>query len=266
MTIPPSRRNTPTERQDRASRRGPWMREASSGFAWAVRRRIRIGVVALLGVASASLLSCYLFEPFQHSNSHLLLVSGERSVADGSPATLLSAESGLLLNESERVLPAADFVVEDFTAFQTLNSVFALRSVAGESAARGDIRELSDFRRLKSSLDDMTTGRQDVLMLFLAARPRVEDGDASCEWNVRPELAGAEYSRLVEVLRRLSDSTAAVKLLIVDAGRFERDPSRGMVLNEFPHLLRQAVQKTHDSRLWILSSNQPLEQISVIRR
>ena len=265
MTIPPSRRNTPTERQDRASRRGPWMREASSGFAWAVRRRIRIGVVALLSVASASLLSCYLFEPFQHSNSHLLLVSGERSVADGSPATLLSAESGLLLNESERVLPAADFVVEDFTAFQTLNSVFALRSVAGESAARGDIRELSDFRRLKSSLDDMTTGRQDVLMLFLAARPRVEDGDASCEWNVRPELAGAEYSRLVEVLRRLSDSTAAVKLLIVDAGRFERDPSRGMVLNEFPHLLRQAVQKTHDSRLWILSSNQPLEHSHISR-
>ena len=129
----------------------------------------------------------------------------------------------------------------------------------------GDLRELLDLRRLQKTLDEMTAEQSDVLVVYLTARTNFDEGEARFEFNVKPGIVDKGQSRLEAILTQLSRSEAAVKLLGVDAGRFEPDPTLGMVVNEFPRLLEQAVVKTGDANLWVLSSNRPLEVSHISR-
>ncbi|WP_010585272.1 carboxypeptidase-like regulatory domain-containing protein [Schlesneria paludicola] len=267
MTNPSSPGNTLSEQSspaDQLGRGGGWLDEAPSNFRMGMIRRIRIVTITLVTIAIAALLWWQLFEPFQHTNAHLLLVTGERSVLDDADPARSSAEKDLLIGDAERISPAADFVAEDMLAFEPLQRQFSLQTKTS-GAKRGDLRELLDLRRLKSTLNEMSDDQSDVLMVYLATRTRVDDGEAFLELNIRREFMNSGESRLDEFLRILSRADAPVKLLIIDAGRFEADPSIGMVLNEFPHLLERAVARTNDPHLWVLCSNRSLERSHVSR-
>lgn len=267
MTNPTSPGNTLSEQSSpthQLGRGGGWLDEAPSNFRMGLIRRIRIVSITLVTIAIAALLWWQLFEPFQHTNAHLLLVSGERSVLVEADPARSFAEKDLLIDDASRTSPAADFVAEDMLAFEPLRPQFSLQPKA-VNGRRGDIRELLDLRRLRNTLTEMSDDESDVLMVYLATRTRVDDGEAFLELNIRQEFMNSGESRLDEFLGVISRSDAPVKLLIIDVGRFEADPSKGMILNEFPHLLERAVARTNDPRLWVLCSNRSLEHSHVSR-
>ena len=250
---------------DQIGHGGGWLDEAPSNFRMGLVRRIRMALVVFVTVIVAALLWWELFQPFQHTNGHLLLISGERSVIEESDPAKSAAEQDLLLSDAERTAPAADFIAEDMLAFQPLMSQLSLKRKSRGAIATGDLRELLDLRRLQNTVAEMSADSSDVLIVYLATRNRVDDGDAYIELNVRREFMNAGESRLDEFLRTLSRADASVKLLVIDAGRFESDSSKGMMLNEFPHLLEQAIAKINDPKLWVLCSNRSLEHSHVSR-
>ena len=243
------------------SRRGKWLDEAALSAQRAMNRRIRLGALALIVLAFAGLFWWQLVAPFQHVNAHFLMMSGERSVTQP-PAF---DEQNLLMTEAERTFVPPDFVAEDFRAMEPLKSVLSLKTKTHGTRSEGDLQELLDPRRLSATLEDMTTGDSDVLMLLLSMRTVVEDGEPEFVLNVHPGFIEHGHCRLEEVLQKVAAIDAAVKLLFVDAGRFLQNPSQGALLNDFPRLLERAVQQTNDDRLWVLVSNQSLERSHISR-
>jgi len=59
---------------------------------------------------------------------------------------------------------------------------------------------------------------------------------------------------LASLLAQLRECRAATKLLLLDAGRIEYNPRRGLVENDFPTRLVEQVEQLGDSRLWVLVS------------
>lgn len=268
MTNPPPAGDASSNSPDTSGQIGQcggWLDQPASNFTMALMRRIRIGFVVLFCVGIASLLLWELLEPFEHTNAHLLLVSGERHALDvANPSTDL-AEADLLGRESDRKIPPMDFVAEDLSSFQSIQNTLSIRLSNGKSLAKGDLRELLDLRRLQSTLENMADDRGHVLLMYLSPRITLDDGESSVELNVRPGFIDDDQRRFEEILGTISRSEAAVKILFVDAGRIERDPARGLVLNEFPRLLERLVHQTNDSRLWVLSSNRQLENSHISR-
>lgn len=58
-----------------------------------------------------------------------------------------------------------------------------------------------------------------------------------------------------DLLKTLCRRQAAAKLLILDMGTVITDPRMGIVVNQFPSLLKDSVEKTGDPKLWVLTSH-----------
>lgn len=264
-TPPGNPSEIPVEADQTIGGHGGWLGQEPSNQQMAFKRRFRLTIVALVFLAVTGTLIWQLGEPFQHIDTHILLMSGERQATDDSIPTSVMPEDDLIRSVSDRAFAPADFAAEDLLAFQSLRPILSVRGNAGVTLPGGDLRELLDLRRLQKTLDEMTSERSDVLMVYLTARTIVDDEDPSFEFNVIPGILDDGQSRLDKILQQISHSDAAVKLLIVDAGRFERNPSLGMVVNEFPRLLERAVAATGDASLWVLSSNRSLEVSHISR-
>jgi hypothetical protein len=243
----------------------PWRAEPVIRFSTRFGRRLRLSLILTSLFIAVALFVWNLHAPFAHVNSHLILVSGDRPVTLGLASASTLAASDFLVPPSRREIVATDYVAEDFSALTALGAKLDQRTALITPPARGDIRELSDLRLLRATLDGMTNSDADVVLLYVATGCGVQNGDPYFRWNVSNELAGEGYNRLAEFLRQLSATEAVAKVLIVDTGTFERNPSSGMIVNEFPYLLERAVHETGDKRLWVLTSNHPLERSHVSR-
>jgi hypothetical protein len=75
--------------------------------------------------------------------------------------------------------------------------------------------------------------------------------------------------KLSDLLAKLHESSAGVKLLVLDANHLACDPRMGMVANEFPRLLDEEVGKINDPAIWVLSSAgslQPSQESAIAQR
>jgi hypothetical protein len=125
-------------------------------------------------------------------------------------------------------------------------------------AALGSFLE-QDLPRLATRPD------QDVLIVYLAAHGVSEskpDGAAEA-WllcsNYDPRTKSGMY-RLDDLLAALQACPAHTKLLLLDAGSVETDLALGMVINEFPDLLRAKVAALADPKLWVIASHDTFER------
>ncbi len=121
-----------------------------------------------------------------------------------------------------------------------------------------DLRELSD-----DAFAESTAGQPNTLILFINAHGVSEDGKAYFSRASETSGGAREHYDLDKVLQSALASPAAVKLLILDTGDIESQPERGMVVNEFPKLLEEAVnavkQENRSETLWVLCSHASLE-------
>ena len=218
-----SAKAAPQARSERAAARR-WSR----GF-WT------IVVLALLGW-----LGWLVAEPFLHPRTHLVLVAGDVVSIDPSPAAV-----------------PADYVVEDFRELLALRDVLdrGLTNTSGPLVL-GVLANPDEMSHLADRLNDLASGRRDVLLIYVSAHGIVQDGDA---WLLAPGAdprspQGGRY-RLANLLAQLHECQAPAKVLILDAGRIDCDPPRGLLENDFPERLVEQVAALGDSSLWVLASH-----------
>ena len=65
----------------------------------------------------------------------------------------------------------------------------------------------------------------------------------------------AGYLKVTDFLKQVSDCQAGQKIVILDAGHLPTEPRLGVIVNEFPDRLAEAVKLTGDPNLWVLSAN-----------
>ncbi|MEO1616214.1 MAG: hypothetical protein AAFV88_10220 [Planctomycetota bacterium] len=99
------------------------------------------------------------------------------------------------------------------------------------------------------------------MILYVSAQGVSESGKAYlvCEDF---DLRRAKKGRIsVEsFLTRVRKSPAKTKLIVINAGTIDSDPRLGMVVNDFPRLLGQAVRQTGDPNLWVMCSHANLQR------
>lgn len=225
-------------RPDLAGPRGRWQ-----------RRWRRWAIAAVAGVLVGTL-AYLLFSPFWHPTTRLLEFSGGAYDAFQ--------------------IPPLEFAAEDAAAIRApLTRAFP---IPGQTplVQTHVLRSPDDVARLVAALDALPADSSDVVLIYLAAHGVARDGQAYllCQ-SFTPSAAEQGSYPLAKLLRQLQLSPAGLKLLLLDHGRVDFDPRLGMIVNEFPRLLRDDVAALRDaqgrpeSSVWVLAAHSPLEQSHV---
>jgi hypothetical protein len=203
------------------------------------------GIWTTLLVALCAWFGWLVWQPFWHPQTQLVLLTGDIVTVDPLPDPV-----------------PADYVVEDFRALLALDSILDRGWLGARGPlVLGTLREPDSRSELADQLNDTSGGRRDVLIVYASAHGITQDGDA---WllapGADPRFASQGRYRLRHLLAQLRECQAPVKLLLLDAGRIEYDPLRGLVENDFPELLAEQVEELEDPTLWVLCSHRSGEQ------
>ncbi len=201
-------------------------------------RRIAWTAAALLLLAW---LGWLLVTPFVHPRTHLVLLSGDVVSVDASPAAV-----------------PADYVIEDLRELLRLKDVLhqGLLDQPATPLVLGSLNSADEMQQLADRLNERVTGRGDVMLIYVSAHGLTQDGDAwllASGANWRAPLGG-RY-RLSSLLAQLRQCRAATKVLLLEAGRLDYDPLRGLLDNDFPCRLADQVHELGDPSLWVLVSH-----------
>lgn len=208
-------------------RAGPARRPSAHGAPWAQRILFSLLGLVLVGLF-AWLIIWWIFLPTVHF-AYLPVVDYDALAA-----------------------PPLRFVEEDAQGF-------AAAAPHGPAAPLRDLQTSEAMPTLGKRLQGLLTGRKDTLVLYVAAHGVSVDGKPyllSSDWR-----RGAQSGRyaLADFLAQLRDCPADLKLLLLDAGRVDYDPPSGVLVNQFPRLVRQELAQIDDPALWLLLSHHPLE-------
>jgi hypothetical protein len=127
-----------------------------------------------------------------------------------------------------------------------------------------DLRNLQtsdSMAALSESLRDIVSRPKDTLILYVSAHGVSLDGKGYLLCGVREDASGGLERDAVgrfeisSFLKQVQACPAGEKILVLDAGHLATEPHLGLLVNEFPKLLAQAVADTQDSHLWVLTAN-----------
>lgn len=203
----------------------------------------RIGVTLLATVLAGCLLGLLVW-PLLHPRTHLVLLTGS------------------VMGSSEPGAVPADFVLEDFRELIGLRPVLHSSILdEGGPLVLGSLQNPDEMQHLADRLNDRLSGSHDVVLLYVAAHGFTQDGDA---WllaaGADPQSPLGGRYRLASLLAQLRECEAETKVLLLDAGRLDYDPLRGLVENDFPTRLVEQVEQLGDPNLWVLVSHGPGER------
>jgi hypothetical protein len=204
---------------------------------WRSRRTRRVLVSGLLLVLVVWLLQS-LVAPFQHPRTHLVLLSG-----------------GISGDDSTGLGPS-DFVIDDFADFVPLEPVLYRGALGPGLTILGSLRSRDEMQRLGDQVAALPVAQHDVLMVYVNAEGISREATPYLAAS-SGDILRADEPRypLRGLLRQIQGSPARHILIILDAGRSEFDPARGMLVNQFPRLLREEVEQLQDARLFVLCSH-----------
>ena len=206
------------------------------GARWLSRAVWTLALLALL-----AWFGWLLIRPFWHPRTHLVLLTGDVVSVDASPAAI-----------------PADYVVEDFRELVKLESVLhqGLLDEPAQPLVLGSLSSPDQMQQLADLLNTRVTGRGDVILIYVSAHGLTQDGDA---WllasGTDPQAPLGGRYRLTSLLAQLRECEARAKVLLLEAGRIDFDPLRGLVDNDFPCRLAEQVRELGDPSLWVLVSH-----------
>lgn len=207
-------------------------------------RRFRRGLATLLLFALLALLTWLIVEPFLKPQVHLYFLSGGDYHALQAPPVM--------------------FVSEDYAALKGLDKVLSPHDGKTGPRILSNLRNPTAMESLAEKLaaDDSTSSQ--VLIVDLSAHGVAVDGSGYLlTRNFDPTNPALGRYELRQVLTQLATLRAKTKLLLLDACRVASDPRWGMIADEFPRLLQEAVHETGDPTLWVLTANS-LNEISQV--
>jgi hypothetical protein len=160
-----------------------------------------------------------------------------------------------VVNYGVLAVPAIPFAHEDSAAFAAIGP-------AERTVSLGDFEIARNLGTLSEGLQKLAIRRHDVLILSIDAHGASDDGIAyllASDYLSTPAIPDFGRYKLSDLLAKLHESSAGVKLLILDANHLACDPRLGIVANEFSRLLDEEVRKINDPALWVISSAGPLQ-------
>ncbi|MDZ4821672.1 MAG: hypothetical protein SGJ20_22155 [Planctomycetota bacterium] len=157
--------------------------------------------------------------------------------------------------------PPIPFVLEDYSALAPLSAALVPH---GQELGPRILNVLNSPTAMDGLLQELPTGDANgstVLIAYFAAHGVSDDGVPYllCR-NFDPANPDAGRYRIDDLLAQFKASSAAVKFIVLDSGRIECDPRLGMIINEFPRLLQEAVESANDPSLWVMVSNSTFER------
>ena len=214
-----------------------------------VRRIQRVFISLVVVLLAAAMV--YVLIPRHRPTTHVAYLPVREYVvlrADALPETLLSPT---MLEHFERqtlMLPVSLAPMQTSNFFLPRESPDQAGMV--ESAFGARVRELSQHG-------------DDAVVLFLSAHGVSIQGKPYLLMGDSINRSQAGLCHINEVLEGMSRSPVGRKLLILDAGQIVSDPRLGVLVNEFPQLLDEAVRQHNDPNLWVLTSHWMLETSQV---
>jgi hypothetical protein len=192
----------------------------------------RAAIVCFLG-GLIGLLLFFLFAPFFAPRTHLVLLDATPDHAFG--------------------IEPLRYDAEDLDGLEQLDGVSVHRTTDW-------LRSAQSAQTLATEIDRLGVGAADTVIVYVAAHGISTDGKPYV--LARPlDSRHLQRARIpVEtLLQQISRSSAKRKLVLLNAGSIDCDPRLGMVVNEFPRLLRQVVAGIGDPNLWVLCSHREFE-------
>ena len=221
-----------------AELRDSWQPAPASERRTGLGRRLRRLAALALALGLVAAWWYVLFQPFRHPNALR--------------TTLVAAD----YEESPRLVPRYARYAAAVLRGDTPG--------AAPPPTAADLVELTapdEFARLAERLRSDSVRPSDVVIVYLAATGAVFDGQPYLLCDnfavANPDLGRYPFDRLLAALRQ---SPAGVKLLLLDAGGREHDPRIGIVADTFTRAALEAVERTGDAGLWVLSASAPLER------
>jgi hypothetical protein len=203
-----------------------------------------VGLLLVLGLG----LSDSLYQPFEHPQVHVLVLSGE-------------IEPGLWPQKlpAARPTPAAPALFTSLESWTEAAKLPAPRVIPGLSSGQSldGLFQLATAPKIR---------HRDVALCVVQSQVAAIDDNVFLVDRLDPTdpLRGRiPFQKLCDTLRA---STAGTKLLCLDAGQLSADPRSGMSLNNFAELLKKAVEATGDPHLWVLVSHTSGQQSLVAER
>ena len=218
-------------------RNSVWQSQAALPVFCGVRTIYRFVTTGLL-LGLVALFGWLVFRPLYHPNARAAFMSG--------------ADYHVLR------APPATFALEDADGLKPLAKVLVSRGSDAPPALLSSLSNPAAMRTLAADLTDLTPQSDGVLIVYVIAHGISDDGTAYllCR-NFDPANPSAGRVPLADFLKQVKETPAAVKLILLDAGRIPSDPRLGMLVNEFPRLLKREVRKTGDENLWVLKRPMP---------
>lgn len=152
------------------------------------------------------------------------------------------------------------YVNRDFVALQKLGDVFSKCEVVDPFAEPLTKRLL--LTRVSGN-PEWKIRSKDTLLVYLTAHGVVQGKTAYLLCETEEGDDEEALLSIADVLETLKQVPAQTKVLVLDAGREGSNSRLGPIINTFPKLLDEAVQKVRDPNLWVLSANDSFERSHV---
>ena len=153
-------------------------------------------------------------------------------------------------NYTDLNAPPIAYVQNDIDAFKVLEDRLYSDDKHPVPDKWEDLRNSAAMDGLGKKLSGLVKAKREVLILYLSAHGTSDDGTAYllCS-DFDPKKPDEGRYKLSKLLEQISECQAKLKLLILDSGRIGGDTRLGMVFNEFPALLQDAVKSCSDRDL-----------------
>ncbi len=125
---------------------------------------------------------------------------------------------------------------------------------------------VASMKQLAASLDRIVSRSRDSLVLYVSAHGAsfksggnfdgyllCADFDTFKSEGDRGIARG--YLKVTDFLQEVRNCQAGLKIVILDAGHLPTEPRLGVIVNEFPDRLAEAVKASGDQNLWVLTAN-----------
>ncbi|WP_145385867.1 carboxypeptidase-like regulatory domain-containing protein [Stieleria neptunia] len=216
-----------------------WQAAAKKRSRAKLARDLRRAAIVIGLIALAAVLVFLLFPPFFAPQTHLVLLGSHGNDAFNTP-------------------PIA-FVAEDLEAIASIEEA----KVRDQSDV---LRSAQTAKHLSNRLAEAGISSRDNLIVYINAHGVTDNASAYllCDnFDLRqPDLGRVSVDTLIDQVRQ---SPAATKLILINAGSIDYDPGLGIMGNEFPRRLEQAVHQSKDPSLWVYCSHSSLQYSHVSR-
>eukprot|EP00913_Durusdinium_trenchii_P028470 g26698.t1 len=215
------------------------------------RRRVMRILFGVLGIGTIGTLLYMLAEPFSNPDIHLVAVA------------LGPTESNAVTSHVDTLATRTDFRRRDLAALEKLGEKLHQYDENHPPTVFQGTNSSADVPALGNRLVATMGGKSNVLLLYIAAEGMADGQTARLKWHRRGNASQFQQGTVQQFLEQVPREPATAKLLILDIIPPTADPPGSGIADQFPRLLRSAVQATGDRSLWVMVSHSEFERSHV---